>query len=68
MGENSSRTKSPAARAARGPAFRWLGVLVSWWFKSYSGMRSFWPTLIRSGLSSWSRLASKIFMYMLALP
>ena len=34
MGGNPSRTQSPTARAARGPAFRWLGVLVSWWFKT----------------------------------
>ena len=34
MGENPSRTQSPAARAARVPALRWLGVLVSWWFKT----------------------------------
>ena len=32
------------------------------------GMRSFWPTLMRSGLVSTSLLASKIFMYWLALP
>ncbi len=34
----------------------------------YSGIRSLCPTLMRSGLSSTSRFASKIFMYRLALP
>ncbi len=45
MGENPSRTQSPAARAARGPALRWLGVLVSWWFKtSYLEIGSVLPS------------------------
>ena len=35
---------------------------------AYSGMRSFCPGLMRSGLLRMSRFASKIFMYLLPLP
>lgn len=36
--------------------------------RGYSGIFSFCPTLILSGSLSWSLLASKIFMYLLASP